>query len=92
MIMGQCHDTPLGHGQLVCEISRTNFAVRSYGLDMNFHYMRPRRYDLGSKVMTSLGHGKQLYEILSTSNLAVRISGPDMDFGHACTVTLTIEI
>ena len=34
MTLGQGHDTPLGHGQQLCEIfSRSNMALRSYGLD-----------------------------------------------------------
>ena len=38
--MGQGHDTPLGHGQQLCEIlSRSNMAVRSYGPDTYFKYM-----------------------------------------------------
>ena len=41
---------------------------------------------------TPLGHGQQLSEILSRSNLAVRSYGPDTDFGYVCTVTLTFEI
>ena len=37
--LGQCHDTPLGHGQQSCEIlSRSNIAVRSYGPDTEFGY------------------------------------------------------
>ena len=35
--IGQCHDTPMCHGQQLCEIlSRSNLAVRSYGLDKDF--------------------------------------------------------
>ena len=41
---------------------------------------------------TPLGHGQQLCEILSRSNLAVRSYGPDTDFQYMCTVTLTLEI
>ena len=41
---------------------------------------------------TPLGHGQQLCEILSRSNLAVRSYGPDTDFHYMCTVTLTLEI
>ena len=41
---------------------------------------------------TPFGHGQQLCEILSRSNLAVRSYGPDMDLGYMCTVTLTLEI
>ena len=40
MILGQGHDTPLGHGQQLHEIlSRSNLAVRSYGLDTDFQYV-----------------------------------------------------
>ena len=39
-----------------------------------------------------LGHGQQLCEILSRSNLAVRSYGPDTDFRYVSTVTLTKEI
>ena len=36
---GQGHDTPLSNVQQLCEIlSRSNFAVRSYGLDTDFGY------------------------------------------------------
>ena len=41
---------------------------------------------------TPLGHGQQLCEILSRSNLAVRSYGPDTDFEYVCTVTLTMEV
>ena len=41
---------------------------------------------------TPLGHGQQLCEILSRSNMAVRSYGPDMDFQYKCTVTLTLKI
>ena len=49
-------------------------------------------YDLGQGHDTRLGHGQQLCEILSRSNLAVKSYGPDMDLGYVCTVTLTLEI
>ena len=40
MTLGEGHDTPLCHGQQLCEIlSRSNLAVRSYGLDMDFQYV-----------------------------------------------------
>ena len=40
MTLGQGHDTPLDHGQLLCEeLSRSYMAVRSYGLDMDFRYL-----------------------------------------------------
>ena len=47
---------------------------------------------LGQGHDTPLGHGEQLCEILSRSNLAVRSYGPDMDFQYMCIVTLTMEI
>ena len=47
---------------------------------------------LGQGHATPLGHGQQLYDLLSRSNLAVRSYGPDTDFGYVCTVTLTFEI
>ena len=53
--------------------------------------------DLGDMILsqghdTFLGHGHQLCEILSRSNLAVRSYGQDTDFRYMCTVTLTLEI
>ena len=39
MTFGQGHDTPWGHGQQLCEISRSNLAVRSYGPDTDFQYV-----------------------------------------------------
>ena len=37
MTLGQSHNTALGHGQQLCEIvSKSNFAVRSYGPDTDF--------------------------------------------------------
>ena len=47
---------------------------------------------LGQGHDTPLGHGQQLCEILSRSNLAMRSYGPYKDFGYVCTVTLTLEI
>ena len=40
MILGQGHDTPLGHGQQMLGIlSRSNLAVRSNGPDRDFGYV-----------------------------------------------------
>ena len=40
MTLGQGHDTPLVHGQQLCEIlSRSNLTVRSYGSDTDFQYV-----------------------------------------------------
>ena len=54
-------------------------------------------YNLGDMTLgqghdTPLGHGQQLCEVLSRSNLAVSSYGQDMDFRYKCTVTLTMEI
>ena len=51
--------------------------------------------DLGDMILSSgqgtpLGHGQQLCEILSRSNLEVRNDGQDTDFQYVCTVTLTL--
>ena len=41
-----------------------------------------------------MGHGQELCEILSRSDMAVRSYSPDTDFGYmfVCTVTLILEI
>ena len=40
MTMGQVHDTPLSHGQQLCEIlPRSNITLRSYGPDTDFGYV-----------------------------------------------------
>ena len=53
--------------------------------------------DLGDMTLcqdhdTPSGHGQQLCEILSRSNMAVRSYSPDTDFGYVFTMTLTLEI
>ena len=60
MTLGQGHDTPWGHGQQLCEIlSRSNMAVRSYGLDTDMGLCAlwpwPCRYDLGSRSWHTFG-------------------------------------
>ena len=98
MTLGQGHDTPLGHGQQLCEIlSRSNMAVKSYGPDTHILLCVHFYLDLGGMTLgqghdTPLGHGQQLCEILSRFNMAVRSYCPDTDFGYVCTVTLTLEI
>ena len=99
MTLGQGHDTPLGHGQQLCEIliSRSNMAVKSYGPDTHFLVYVHLNLDLEGMTLdqghdTPLGHGQQLCEILFRSNMAVRSYGPDTDFGCVCSVTLTLEI
>ena len=47
---------------------------------------------LGEGHDTPLGHGRQVCEVLSRSNMAVRSYGPDTDLGYVCTVTLILEI
>ena len=47
---------------------------------------------LGQGHVTPLGHGQQLCEILSRSNMAMRSYGPDTEFEYVCTVTLTLEV
>ena len=76
MILGQGHDTPLGYGQQLHEIlSRSNLAVRSYGLDTDFQYVCT--VTLGQGHYTPLGHGQQLCEIISRSDKGVRSNVPD---------------
>ena len=61
MTLGEGHDTPLGHGQQLCELlSRSNLAVRSYGPDTDLQYIcallpSPWGYDLGSRSWHTLG-------------------------------------
>ena len=92
MNLGQGHDKSLSHGQQLCEISRSNIAVRSYGPDTDFGYKCTVTLALDKGHDTPLGHGQQLCEILSRSNIAVMSYGPDRDLGYVCTVTLTLEI
>ena len=47
--------------------------------------------NLGQGHETPLGHGQQLREILSRSNMAVSYC-QDTDFEYLCTMTLTLEI
>ena len=39
MTLGQGHDTPLGHGQQLCEISRSKMIVKNYDSDTDFGYV-----------------------------------------------------
>ena len=40
MTLSQCHDTPFGYWQQLCEILwRSNLAMKSYGLDTDFGYV-----------------------------------------------------
>ena len=81
--MSKGHDTPLSHGQQLCEILfRSDMAVKSYGLDTDFGYVCTMTLDLGIMSLgqghdTPLGHGQQLREILSRSDKGVRSYDPD---------------
>ena len=61
MTLGHGHDTPLGHGQYLCEIlSRSNMAVKRNGPDTDFGYVCSD-LDLGDMTLgqghdTSSGH------------------------------------
>ena len=70
MTLSQGHDTPLSHGQQLCEIiSRSNLAVRSYGPDTDFGHacvycdLDIRDMILGKGHDTPLGHGQKVFEI-----------------------------
>ena len=94
MTLGQCHDTPLGHGQKLCEIFRSNEAVRSYGPGTDYRFVCSSTLTLEIwpwvKVMTHpLGHGQQLCEILSRSEKGVRSYGPDTMWTDGRTVRRT---
>ena len=82
--------------QLCDELSRSNMAVRSFGLDIVLECVHCDLdlwvITLGQGHDTLLGHGQQLCEILSRSNMAVRSCGPDMDIRYVFTVTLTFDI
>ena len=86
----QGHDTPFRHGQQFWEIlSRSNMEVRSYSPDKEFRYMYSvtLKFEIHCMALiqghdTPSGHGQQLFEILSRSNLALRIYDPHADFGY----------
>ena len=72
-------------------------AVKSYGPDTHIllcmHFdLDLRGMTLGQGYNTPLGHGQQLCEILSRSNMAVRSYCPDTEFGYVCNVTWTLEV
>ena len=69
MTLVQGHDTPLGHGQQLCILSRSNMAVRSDGLDTDFGYVCTVTLTLEMTLVqghdTPFGHGQQLCKMLS---------------------------
>ena len=98
MTFTQDHDTPLGHGQLLCNISSiSNMVVRSYSPDPDVDrvhcYLDLRDVTFIQGHDTPLRLGKQLFQI-SRSNIIVRSYGPDTGFAtlYECTWTLTVKI
>ena len=55
--LGQGHETPLGLGQQLCEISRSNMAVRSYDLYTDFGHVCTLTLEIWPwvKVVTLIG-------------------------------------
>ena len=98
MTLGQGHDTPLSHGQQLCEIlSRSNMTVRELWPGHGFLVCVHCDLDLGDITMTlgqghytPSGHWQKLCKLLSRSNREVRSYGPDTDFGYMCTMTLPL--
>ena len=94
--MGQDHDTPLGHGQQLCEIL-SMIQLCSEELWPGQGFWVCVRCDLEYMTLrqghdTPLGHGQQLCEI-SRSNKAVKSYGLDQDFRYTdfrnvCTMTI----
>ena len=89
MTLAQGHDTPLGHGQQLCEmLSRSILAVRlwlghrywvSVHCDLDLQYMA-----FGQGHDTSFGYGQRFCEILPRSNMTGRSYGLNKDFGCVC--------
>ena len=83
--LGQGHDTPLGHGQQLCEIlSRYKFAVGRNGPDTDFWGRVHCDLDIRDR---TFGRGRQyVCEILSRFNIAEMSYGPDTDFQYILTL------
>ena len=92
--LGQGHYTSLVHGPIVWNIIQMQHGSEEL---WSGHIFRVYVHcDLGDMTLsqghgTPLGHGQQLCEILSRSNMVVKSYCPDTDFGYVCTVTLTLE-
>ena len=79
MNLGKSNETTLGHGQQLFKmLSRSNVAVRSYGLDTHFQLVCMHS-DFDHEDMTLSQnhdkpscHGQQMCKILSRSNETVR--------------------
>ena len=95
MNLGQGNDTPLGHGQQLCEASfKSKLPVKGYSPGTHFCYVSTVTLDLGDKTFDHgheifVGHGHQLCKMLFKSNMEIMSYGLDTDFGYLCTVTLT---
>ena len=100
MTLGQVYDTPLGHGQQLCEIlSKSKLAMRNYGPDTDFWY--EFTVTLTSeiwpwfKVMTHLSvkNNKSVkYYLDPTWQFGIEELWPGHGFWYMCSVTLTLEI
>ena len=99
MTFGQGHYAPLGHGQQVCELlSRSNFAVRSYGPGTDFRYnwtvtltlvIRPCNC---VQVMTHPGVMDNKCETYILIQLRSEENVPDSYFRYMCIAALTLEM
>ena len=98
MTLGQGHDTPLCHGQQLCEIiSKSKKSSKKLWPGHGFWLYVHCDLDLGDMTLgqgydTPLGHRQQMSEVSFKSKLPVKSDGPDMEFGYVYTVTLTLEL
>ena len=94
--MIQCHDTPLGCGQRLCQIlSRSNMVERSNSLETDSScvctWTLTLILDQGHDL--SWGHGQQLSQLLLRSNMAVSMERSycqEKDFSYVHTLTFEI--
>ena len=93
MNLGQGNNTPLGHGQQLCEASfKSKLPVK--GNIPGYTFLLCIHCDLGDKTFDQghdilVGHGHQLCKMLFKSNMKVMSYGLDTDFGYLSTVTST---
>ena len=92
MTLSQGHDTPLGMDNKCVKYCPD--PTWQWGVMVRTHILLCVHFDLdlggmtlGQGHNTHFGHGQQMCEILSISNMAVRSYGPDTEFGYVCTVT-----
>ena len=97
-LLAQGHDTSLGHRQQSSIIlSRSNMAVRSYDLDMDFGYVYTMSltsdiWPLFNAMANPWVIDNNCVDFFSESNMAVRSYGLDKNLGYLCSVTLTLGI